>query len=329
MARATILMLVVFLSPSARAQTNRVVPAGTMLRCTLSEPNLSSATLQVGDPILCYVSSLRVFTDLAFPRGAYLSGRFEEYRDPGRFFGKGWLHLVFDRLVVPDAAIPVSTRIVAVTRYPVDREGRIQGRGHPVRDLLGWLFPPLWPIKVFTLPMRGPRPSLRGEVRVTLRLMDDVPLPANRGDREAPGLSKAEPPLTRTPLRGTSRTPHRLSRRLWYAGASWPALESALAAASHTAGEEAGGDGSADPESQDASPRAAQPRGEQLTVILLKDRPGYVVTDCWLEADQLECTIPSGESKVLPLEDVDLSGTVQINRERGVEFVLPTKQEER
>ncbi len=38
-----------------------VVPAGTLLQCTLDEPRFSSETAQVGDPVVCHVSSLGMF----------------------------------------------------------------------------------------------------------------------------------------------------------------------------------------------------------------------------------------------------------------------------
>jgi len=31
-----------------------LVPAGTLLRCTLDEPNFSSATADIGDPVICH-----------------------------------------------------------------------------------------------------------------------------------------------------------------------------------------------------------------------------------------------------------------------------------
>jgi hypothetical protein len=40
-----------------------------------------------------------------------------------------------------------------------------------------WMLPPLWPWKVIMLPARGPRPQLKGETVLSLRLMDDVQLP--------------------------------------------------------------------------------------------------------------------------------------------------------
>jgi hypothetical protein len=37
----------------------------------------------------------------------------------------------------------------------VDRQGDIQGQGHPKRDTVEWMIPVLWPLKVITLPLRG------------------------------------------------------------------------------------------------------------------------------------------------------------------------------
>ena len=59
----------------------------------------------------------------------------------------------------------------------MDAEGRIHGHGHPTRDALGWTPPLLWPAKLVALPLRNPRPTLKGELRVMLRLLDDVDIP--------------------------------------------------------------------------------------------------------------------------------------------------------
>jgi hypothetical protein len=66
----------------------------------LREPNFSSHSAQIGDPILCHAGALAAFGLSVFPGGAYLAGHFQEYRDPGRLFGKGWIELAFDRLVL-------------------------------------------------------------------------------------------------------------------------------------------------------------------------------------------------------------------------------------
>ena len=53
-------------SPTVRAQET-VVPAGTLLRCTMSEPNFSSATAQVGDPVLCHLAAVLALERLQGP----------------------------------------------------------------------------------------------------------------------------------------------------------------------------------------------------------------------------------------------------------------------
>jgi hypothetical protein len=170
-----------------------VVPAGTLLHCTLDEPNFSSQTAQVGDPVLCHVNSLVMFGRPLTTRGAYLSARLREYRDPGHFFGKGWLQLEFTSLALPTGSFPLNAKVISATRYRVDREGKIRGRGHPTRDAIEWSIPILWPIKVLTLPARGPRPTLKGETSIGLRLMEDVYLPDSKSRRLSSRSSTSSP----------------------------------------------------------------------------------------------------------------------------------------
>lgn len=180
MRRTLCLVLLPFASlmfqSSARAQ-DILVPAGTLLHCTLDEPDLSSATASVGDPVICHLSSLQEFGHVVFPRGSYLGGHIESYKEPGHFFGKGNLKLTFDRIGLPTTDVPVPGKVIAASGYRVNRKGEVVGHGHPKRDTVEWLLPPLWPSKVVTLPARGPRPALKGEEKLTLRLMDDVVVP--------------------------------------------------------------------------------------------------------------------------------------------------------
>jgi hypothetical protein len=162
------------LSASAR---DVVVPAGTLLQCTLSEPNLSSATVDVGDPVLCHLRGVTVFGQQAFPRGSYLVGHLEAEKNPGHFWGKGYLKLQFDRIGVPSGDLPLEAKVISTRGYKVDKQGKIDGKGHPRRDVIEWMLPPLWPWKVIMLPARGPKPALKGETVLSLRLMDDVQIP--------------------------------------------------------------------------------------------------------------------------------------------------------
>jgi hypothetical protein len=162
------------LSASAR---DIVVPAGTLLQCTLNEPNLSSKTVDVGDPVLCHLRGITEFGQQAFPRGSYLIGHIEAEKDPGHFVGKGYMKIQFDRIGVPSGDLPLEAKVISTRGYKVDKQGKIDGKGHPKRDVVEWMLPPLWPEKLITLPARGPRPTLKGETVLSLRLMDDVQIP--------------------------------------------------------------------------------------------------------------------------------------------------------
>src|ERR1700686_470223 len=171
----SVLSLLVFsLSASAR---DVVLPAGTLLQCTLNEPNLSTSTVDVGDPVLCHLRAQTSFGQQAFPRGSYLVGHLESAKNPGHFFGKGYLKLQFDRIGLPTGDLPLEAKVIATRGYKVDKEGKIDGKGHAKRDVVEWMLPPLWPWKVIMLPARGPRPTLKGESVLSLRLMDDVQIP--------------------------------------------------------------------------------------------------------------------------------------------------------
>lgn len=183
------LLLLPLLSPLTCFAREQLIPAGSLLACTISEPRLSSKTTNIGDPVLCQVSHVERYGRSTIPYGSYMEGRFEDYKDPGHFVGKGWMELKFDRLIVqPDTIIPVSARVVSVPGYNVDREGRVLGKGHPVRDIIEWSIPILWPIDLINLPRRGPRPTLKEETRLTLKIMDDIGVPVPEPlQQESPG----------------------------------------------------------------------------------------------------------------------------------------------
>src|SRR5499427_2355181 len=198
---ATLATLLLGLTLSASAR-DVVVPAGTLLQCTLNEPNFSPATAAVGDPVLCHLRGLTEFGQQAFPRGAYLVGHLEADKEPGHFVGKGYLKLSFDRIGLADTDLPLPAKVISVKGYRVDKEGKIIGHGHATRDVVEWMLPPLWPWKVLTLPARGPRPALKGETYITLRLMDDVVVPLggpSPGRLGEPGAALTPAPVPSAP----------------------------------------------------------------------------------------------------------------------------------
>src|SRR5579859_3712015 len=93
-------LVILTLSPCSFAR-DVVLPAGTLLQCTMNEPNFSSATVAVGDPVLCHLHSVTEFGQQAFPRGSYLVGHLEAAQNPGHFWGKGFMKVQFDRIGMP------------------------------------------------------------------------------------------------------------------------------------------------------------------------------------------------------------------------------------
>jgi hypothetical protein len=162
--------LLIALPVCSAACAEQLIPAGSVMQCTVSEPNVSSKTTH----------------------GAYLVGHFEDYKDPGHFVGKGWMELKFTRMVVHnDIEVPVVTRVVATPKYPVDAEGRIHGNGHPVRDIVEWSIPLLWPIDLINLPRRGPRPVLGPETQLTVKVLDDIGIPTREEADDQNGTGPA------------------------------------------------------------------------------------------------------------------------------------------
>jgi hypothetical protein len=156
----------------------QLIPSGSLLQCTTSEKHISSKSVDVGDPVHCQVDRMTVYGHRVLPYGSYLSGTFEEYKDPGHLVGKGWMEFKFDRLMVaPSTVIPISAKVVDVPKYPVDKLGRTGGKGHAARDIFTWAIPILWPIDLLKLPRRGPTATLESETRIMVKIMDDVEVP--------------------------------------------------------------------------------------------------------------------------------------------------------
>jgi hypothetical protein len=245
MRRLSLFVAVMLCLPAlATAQTKEtIIPAGTLPQCTLDEPDFSSGSANVGDPVICHAHGVEQFGHAMFPRGAYLAGHLVDSKDPGHFWGKGWLKLEFDRISLPDTTLPIPGKIVAVRGYRVDREGKIVGHGHPRRDAVEWLIAPLWPWKVVSLPARGPRPTLKGETQVTLRLMEDVAVPlAAATAQPAASQATASRQETSRPVEWNQWTPpaewsaKRLNRSwpITYAPPSTPAMQRGPGGASPT-----------------------------------------------------------------------------------------------
>ena len=293
------ILLCILASVLARA-SDEIVPAGTLLTCTISEPNFSPKTAQVGDPVLCYLGHIAAFGHPLFPRGAELSGHLEDFQKPGHFVGKGWMQVSFDRIILPGAQVlPLSAKIISAPKMKTDAEGKVHSKGHPKRDAVLWAVPIFWPVKLITLPARGPFPAFKGETRLSLRLMEDMEfsVPSVRSS-----LVPAPPWAVPSRYDSASNALYRPSSTL--AQPATPTLQQANYV-------------------QQPAAQATQPAS---TVIVLKGGAAWLARDYWVEGGQLRCVSPDGQEKLIALETVDLYQSLRVNRERRVEFVLRSRE---
>jgi hypothetical protein len=318
-----------------------VVPAGTLMTCTLDEPKFSSATVSVGDPFLCHPRAMQQFGQSVFPRGSYIVGHLEADQDPGHFWGKGYLKLAFDRIGLPDGDVPLAAKMIAVSGFNVDRNGKLIGHGHATRDTVEWMLPPLWPWKVLSLPARGPRPTLKGEAQVTLRVMDDLVI--SRMMREST-LPPTTPGWHRFGEQPSSFTPSPVAPPRAFAAMSYqPAVSVAPASATMMEVDNQAvsaipveltaesrpaqailakvTDSAAMPAQENAapSPRTAWPAN--ATLFALADGSVFPATEYWRDQNQL--LYVSGVNKgTVALRDIDWSVTTRLNSARNVRVLL-------
>jgi len=293
-------------SSVARAQERRemIVPAGTLLHCTLDEPDFSSKTAEVGDPVICHLTGLLAFNRTVFPRGAYLAGHLVADKEPGHFVGKGYLKIEFERIGLPDEERPLPAKVIAARGYKVNRKGEIVGHGHAVRDAAEWMFPPLWPEKIVTLPARGPRPTLKGEEPLTLRLMDDVAVPDETASANWHPFGRA-PSQNRPNSNGVR--PDRYVPEHRPAPSTQPAPPQPPLPAAVDASADAPG-----PPSEKSGPY----------VLVLRDGTMYAATNLRVDEHRLTYVLTNGAAGAAELNQIDWNKTFQNNAESGVTLKL-------
>jgi hypothetical protein len=329
-----------------------VVPAGTLMTCTLDEPKFSSATVSVGDPFLCYPRTMQQFGQIVFPRGTYIVGHLESDKEPGHFVGKGYLKLAFDRIGLPQSDVPLTAKVVAVAGFNVNKEGKIIGHGHATRDTVEWMLPPLWPWKVLTLPARGPRPTLKGEVRVTLRVMDDIIVPqATTPGWRRFGEQPSSFPMPRSQAAPQPRAVAAVSYQPVASVTSGPSDPAAYAVPNDlipdsrpvAAPVAAGCQPPAmtvqavvtpvavraavtpvampAPETAELSPSPRNAWAANVTLFALADGTVFPATQYWKDQDQL-WYVSDGDKGTVALRDIDWSATTRLNIARNVRVML-------
>ena len=287
------LSLMLLAAPASGFAAEQLIPAGSIIQCTVSEPKLSSKTADIGDPVLCRVSHFEMYGRSAFPYGSYLVGRFEDYKDPGHLVGKGWMELKFDRMVLPPGTVvPLAAKVVQVPNYPVDKEGRIHGKGHPVRDTLEWMIPVLWPIDLINLPRRGPRPVLKAETRLTLKIMDDLGVPVRDVAAETgQGLTQRAPASYQAPA---PEPPPITVEHIYDTPPPAPPMPVAM---------------------------APMPQQQAPTLLVMRNGMGMYASSYYFDGGgRVHYTAMNGAPVVMGREQLDWASTVAVNRQRGVNF---------
>jgi hypothetical protein len=305
-------LLTLTLSASAREM---VLPAGTLLKCTMNEPNFSSSTVAVGDPVLCHLHSVTEFGQQTFPRGSYLVGHLESAQDPGHFWGKGYMKLQFDRIGLPNGDMPLDAKVIATRGYKVDKNGDIRGKGHAKRDIVEWMLPPLWPWKIIMLPARGPRPTLKGESMLTLRLMDDVQIPQVSATNGPDWHFFGRPyPQNESYYRGSlngpgdNSIPQLAVRQVTPAASEQPMAEEIpqVTYASYITKGAVGGGGAA----------------PGVPVFVLKTGMVLAVSNYTYQDGRISYELASGGNGVISTDEVDWTTTTRMNSQRGVRVTL-------
>ena len=298
--------LLVLFAPLSGYAVEQMIPAGSMVQCTVSEPKLSSKTTDIGDPVLCQVGHVELRGRSVFPYGSYLEGRFEDYKDPGHLVGKGWMELKFDRMFIPPGQIiPVSAKVVFVPKFPVDKQGRIHGKGHPVRDTVEWMIPVLWPIDLINLPRRGPRPILKAETRLTLKIMDDFGVP----DPNAAAYSQQQPPPQyQQPYYAAPRDQYGYSQRPMTYAPPPPPPSPVLQQTNYR-------------------PAAALPPSPPPPVVLqLRNGRQTTATQYWFDIgnSQFRYIALNGTPMICSSNLLDIPATIALNQSRGIAFNAPS-----
>jgi len=303
---AALLCLVVATLTLTASANDVVLPAGTILQCTMNEPNFSSATADIGDPVLCHLRSITEFGRQAFPRGTYLVGHLESAQDPGHFWGKGNLKIQFDRIGLPTGDLPLEAKIIATRGYKIDKQGDIKGKGHAKRDVVEWMLPPLWPWKVIMLPARGPRPALKGESVLSLRLMDDVQIPQT-AQTYGPGWHSFDR-FRNSSYEGASNLRPQLTAR---AVAPVDDLSAGVPQATY-----------ATYVTRDTVTNANIPASPGMPIFVLNSGMVLAVSGYGYQESRITYSLVGGGSGVISTDDVDWTTTTRVNNQRGVHLAL-------
>jgi hypothetical protein len=210
--------------------------------------------------------------------------------------------------------------VIATRGYKVDKEGDIRGKGHAKRDIVEWMLPPLWPWKVIMLPARGPRPTLKGESMLTLRLMDDVQIPQVQATNGPDWHFFGRPQVQNdsyyqgsyegaSSRQGNNGVPQLTVRRVSVTSSEQTTAQEIpqVAYASYISKDAVGGGGAT---------------ASGVPVFVLKTGMVLQVGNYTYQDGRINYELASGGSGVISTDEVDWTTTTQVNSQRGVRVTL-------
>jgi hypothetical protein len=181
------------------------------------------------------------------------------------------------------------------------------------------MLPPLWPWKIIMLPARGPRPTLKGESMLTLRLMDDVQIPQVQASNGPDWHFFGRPEVQRDnyyqqPYQGASNRssepaiPQLAVRNVSVSSSEPPRAEEIpqVTYASYISKEAVGGGGAA----------------AGVPVFMLKSGMALEVGNYTYQDGRISYELASGGSGVISTDEVDWTTTTRMNSQRGVRVTL-------
>jgi hypothetical protein len=159
---------------------------------------------------------------------------------------------------------------------------------------------------VLMLPARGPRPKLKGETALSLRLMDDVQIP-QVAQTFGPGWHFFGRPQNES------------LRESQYSDAQPRLAVRDVAAVDHTVNADFAQASFAKLVSRDAASLGTSPA---MPVFVLKTGAVLAVGNYAYQDNRITYTLAGGGGGVISTEEVDWSTTTQVNARRGVRVTL-------
>jgi hypothetical protein len=153
----------------------------------------------------------------------------------------------------------------------------------------------LWPIDLMNLPRRGPRPTLKAETRLTLKIMDDLVVPnPTPTQRDQYGFSQRAPVSYATPPPQMAPVAPQPQPTSYYVAPPPPPVQQAVAAV------------------------------PPVVVLVLRSGYNLYASRYWYDAGgRVQYIAPNGARYYIAMQQLDFNATIDANRRNGLSFTVP------